>query len=111
MQLDKGTRVRQLRAFVLMSLQAATLSSTPVELGQLGPELYSTQERNAAGSAIARTLVLLAPPKIRPIADVQTEEDQPSHGSFDTGLAPALVILLVTACAIAAAYLGSVISE
>ncbi|MDI1445940.1 hypothetical protein [Polyangium sp. 6x1] len=111
LKLDARTLARQFRAFVLLSLQTAPLSHTPVPLGELGPHLYSTQERNAAGSAIARTLVLLAPPKIRPTADVITEEDAPTQMAFETGAAPVLIVLLVSACALAAAYLGSVIAE
>ena len=106
--LDKKKRARQFRAFVVMSLRIAPLSWRPVSLGQLGPHLYSTPERNAAGSAIARTLVLLAPEGIRPGSDIATNEGDPTEGTIETGVIHAVTILLVTVVAIAAAYLGGI---
>jgi len=108
MELDEAKRRRQFRAFVLLSLRVAPLSSRDVTLGELGPHLYSSQERNAAGSAIARTLVLLVPGSVHARSDVVTEAALPATGVVETGLAPALVVVLVTLCALAAAYLGSV---
>jgi hypothetical protein len=80
-------------------------------LGELGPHLYSIPDRNAAGSAIARTLVLLAPGSVRAKSDIVTEESEKASGGFETGAAPLLVVFLVTACSLAAAYLGSVVAE
>ncbi len=108
MKLDTATRKRQLRAFVLLSLRVAPLTSSDVPLGELGPHLFRSQERNAAGSAIARTLVLLVPDNLRVQSDVVTEAALPAVGVVETGLAPAVVVVLVTAGALAAAYLGSV---
>src|SRR5690242_18419231 len=75
--LDAKTRMRQFRAFVLLSLRVATLSPNAVQLGDLRATMYSNQERNAAGAALARTLVVLSPARLRPVADVQTEEGKP----------------------------------
>ncbi|MDI1434941.1 hypothetical protein [Polyangium sorediatum] len=107
MELDAATRKRQFRAFVLLSLRVAPLTSRDVPLGELGAHLFSSQERNAAGSTIARTLVMLAPGNLRVQSDVVTEAALPAVGVVETGLAPALIVVLVTACAVAAAYLGS----
>ncbi|MDI1444882.1 hypothetical protein [Polyangium sp. 6x1] len=109
--LDKKTRTRQFRAFVVMSLRIAPLSWRPVPLGQLGPHLFSTPERNAAGSAIARTLVLLAPESIRPGSDITTDEAEPPQGTLETGVVHVVTVLLVTAVAIAAAYLGTMVAQ
>ncbi|MDI1484734.1 hypothetical protein [Polyangium sp. y55x31] len=111
MKLDKKQRTRQLRAFVVMSLRIAPLSWRPTPLGQLGPHLYSTPERNAAGSAIARTLLLLAPGNLRPGSDIITEEGEPAIGTLETGVVHILTVLLVGAVAIAAAYLGSLAAQ
>lgn len=112
LELDAKSRARLFRAFVLLSLQIAPLSANPVTLGELGPHLYNTQERNAAGSAIARTIVLLGPDRIHTTSDVITHESDRAQGSLETGAPPAIVIvLLVTACALAAAYVGSLIAE
>jgi hypothetical protein len=110
-KLDEKTRRRQLRAFAMLSLQIAPLSPDPGPLGELGPHLYSTQDRNAAGSAIARTFVLLAPAGLRPTRDVITEEDQPGTQGMETGLPVFLVVVLVTLGAFAAAYIASVGAE
>ena len=112
LDLDAKSRARLFRAFVVLSLQIAPLSVDRVPLGELGPRLYDSQERNAAGSAIARTLVLLAPDRIRTTSDVVTHESDRAQGSLETGALPAVVIvLLVTACALAAAYVGSLAAE
>ncbi len=111
LELDEKTRARQFRAFVLLSLQVAPLSAEPLPLGALGSSLYSTPDRNAAGSAIARTLVLLAPAGLRARSDIVTEESEKASGEIETGAAPLLVVFLVTACALAAAYLGSIAAE
>lgn len=112
LELDTKKRVRLFRALLIVSLQIAPLSVNEVPLGELGPHLYDSQERNAAGSAIARTLVLLAPDRIRTTSDIVTLESERVQGSFETGAPPVVVIvLLVTACALAAAYVGSLAAE
>jgi hypothetical protein len=112
LELDTKTRTRLFRAFLVVSLQGAPLSIHSVPLGELGPHLYNSQERNAAGSAIARTLVLLAPDRIRTTSDIVTRESDRVQGSFETGALPVVVIiLLVTVCALAAAYVGSLAAE
>lgn len=112
LELDEKTRARLFRALLVVSLQIAPLTANQVSLGDLGPHLYSSQERNAAGSAIARTLVLLAPDRIRTASDILTRESERAQGSLETGALPVVVIvLLVTACALAAAYIGSLAAE
>ncbi len=112
LELDAKNRARLFRAFLVVSLQIAPLSANPVPLGELGAHLYNSLERNAAGSAIARTLVLLAPGRIRTTSDIVTHESDRAQGTLETGALPAVVIvLLVTACALAAAYIGSLAAE
>ena len=54
--LAKAEFVRQVRALLLASLRIAGLSThEPEQLGYLNAQMYSSPERNAAGSAIART--------------------------------------------------------
>jgi hypothetical protein len=109
-KLDQKTRMRQFRAFVLLSLRIAPLSPEAVELGDLRPELYSNDERNAAGSAIARTLVLLAPSGLRAISDAQTDEGKPagSRGVTDTGeLVTVIIVAMAALSALAAVYLAA----
>lgn len=96
---------------MVLSLRVAAFSSTPIPLGQLGPHLYSTPDRNAAGSAIARTLVLLTPGHLTPTSDIISEEAKPAHGVIETGAISVVTVLLITACAIAAAYLGATITR
>ncbi len=109
--LDKKTRIRQFRALTVLSLRVAALSTQPIALGQLGPHLYSDADRNAAGSAIARTLVLLSPGHLQPTSDIVSEDSQPARGVIETGFSPVVTVLLITACAVAAAYLGSTIAK
>lgn len=112
LELDAKNRARLFRALLVVSLQIAPLMIHPVPLGQLGPHLYNSQERNAAGSAIARTIVLLAPDRIRTASDVVTHESDRAQGSLETGaLQTVVIVLLVTACALAAAYVGSLAAE
>lgn len=111
MSLDRAARTRQFRALVVLTLRLAALSWKPIPLGQLGPHLYSTPERNAAASAITRTLTLLAPEHLRPTSDIATEEAQPATGAIETGAFHIATILLITACAVAAAWLGTVIAQ
>jgi len=110
MRLDRTTRMRQFRAFVLLSLRVASLSPHARELGDLRPELYSTADRNAAGSALARTLVLLAPTGLRALSDVQTDEGKPASakGVTETGeLVTVIIIALAAVVTLAAVYLGA----
>jgi hypothetical protein len=109
--IDKRTRIRQFRALTVLSLRVAALSPNPIPMGQLGPHLYSNADRNAAGSAIARTLVLLTPSHLQPASDIVSEEAQPARGVIETGFSPVITVLLITACAIAAAYLGTNIAR
>jgi hypothetical protein len=112
LELDAKKRARLFRALLVVSLQIAPLSTNPVPLGELGPHLYNSLERNAAGSAIARTLVLLAPGRVRTTSDIVTRESERAQGSMETGALPAVaIVLLVTACALAAAYVGSLAAE
>ena len=112
LELDAKSRARLFRAFLVVSLQIAPLSTNPGTLGELGPQLYDSQERNAAGSAIARTLALLAPDRIRTTSDVVTHESDRAQGTLETGaLETVVIILLVTVCALAAAYVGSLAAE
>ncbi|WP_281333172.1 hypothetical protein [Polyangium sp. 6x1] len=110
MKLDPKARVRQFRALVLLSLRIAPVSYREIELGDLRPGLYSNDERNAAGSAIARTLVLLSPSGLRAISDAQTDEGNPTVGAgvTDTGVVVTIVVVALAAvCALAAVYLGA----
>lgn len=109
--LDKKTRARQFRALVLLSLRIAPLSWGAVPLGKLDARLYSTPDRNAAGAAIARTLVLLAPANLRPVSDIQTDEANPAQGTIETGVIHVATVVLVTVCALAAAYLATVVAQ
>ena len=112
LELDAKKRARLFRALLVVSLQIAPLSTNPVPLGELGPHLYNSLERNAAGSAIARTLVLLAPGRVRTTSNIVTRESERAQGSMETGALPAVaIVLLVTACALAAAYVGSLAAE
>ena len=110
MKLDQKSRVRQFRTLVLLSLRIAPVSYRGIDLGDLRADLYSTDERNAAGSAIARTLVLLSPSGLRAISDAQTEEGNPSvaTGVTDTGVVVTVVVVALAAlCTLAAVYLGA----
>ena len=111
MTIDKKARIRQFRALTVLSLRVAALSPKPIPLGQLGPHLYGDADRNAAGSALARTLVLLSPSHLQPTSDIVSEDSKPARGVIETGLPPVVVVLLITACAIAAAYLGATIAR
>jgi hypothetical protein len=112
-QLGKKALVRQFRALMLATLRAATLSpDEPVHLGELGAFLYSTPERNAAASALARTFVLLGPPfQLRARRDVLSEEEQPATASFEAALGAVAVVVLASVVAISAAFLGTVIAQ
>jgi hypothetical protein len=107
---DSATKARFLRAFVIMSLQAATLrpEPTPQPLGYFSPSLYADDEHNAAGSAVARTLVLLAPPGTGITSSVQTTAGGPPliAGAPGAGLAPLAIVAIVAICAAAATIIG-----
>ncbi|MDI1444704.1 hypothetical protein [Polyangium sp. 6x1] len=110
MKLDPKSRVRQFRALVLLSLRIAPISYREFELGDLRPELYSDDERNAAGAAIARTLVLLSPSGLRAVSDAQTDEGNPAvaTGVTDTGVVVTVVVVALAAlCTLAAVFLGA----
>jgi hypothetical protein len=106
---DVATRTRLLRAFVIMSLQAATLrpESTAQPLGYFSANIYADDEHNAAGAAAARTLLFIAPNEIL-TASVQTTAGDPPlfAGSPGVGLAPLAIVAIVAICAAAAAAIG-----
>lgn len=111
--LTKGEFVRQVRALLLASLRAAVLSPhEPEQLGYLDGRMYSSPERNAAASAIARTVVLLAPPvEMRATRDIVTDGPNQSTGQIEVGLPPVAVVILGTIVALAAAFVGSSIAS
>jgi len=110
-ELDEKARRRQFRAFVLLSLQIAPLSASPGTLGQLGAHLYSTPDRNAAGSAIARTFAVLAPPGLRSTRDVMTEEAEPGIPGVETGAPILLAVALACVGALAGAFVANTIGN
>lgn len=105
--------VRQVRALLVASLKMAALSPhEPEQLGNLDGRMYSTAERNAAGSALARTVVLLAPPGVfRATRDIVTDGSNHASGQIETGVPPVVVVILGTLAALAAAFLASSISS
>jgi hypothetical protein len=110
---------------LLLSLQGATLSDAPGPLGDLGPSLYGgNDERNAAGAALARTAIVLAPPgNIVLDQDVLSWDDAPAiTGSVppinipglptDVSAPPALaVVAIVSVAAAAACYVGTIVTQ
>lgn len=107
--LDPVTRTRYLRAFVVMSLQAATIHNEPQVLGTLSAASYTDDEHNAAGAAVARTLLLLAPRKPILISrSMLTSDGEPAILSQDpgTGLGWLAIVAIGAACAAAGAALG-----
>lgn len=111
--LTKAEFVRQVRALLLASLRVAALSPYEIEqLGFLDGSMYSTPERNAAASALARTVVLLAPPAaFRATRDIATESGNQAAGQVEVGLAPVAIVILGTVAALAAAFIASSISS
>jgi hypothetical protein len=108
--LDLITRARHLRALVVMSLQAATLHAEPQELGALSAATYPDEEHNAAGAAVARTVMLIAPRGPALVSqNMLTHQGLPPVmvPSGETGAAPLVVAAIVLAVAAvgAAAYL------
>jgi hypothetical protein len=111
--LTKDEFVRQVRVLLLASLRAAVLSPhVPEQLGYLDGRMYSTPERNAAASALARTVVLLAPPvAMHATRDIVTDGGSHATGQIDVGLPPVAVVILGTLVAISAAFLASSIAS
>lgn len=110
--LSRDQIVRQFRALVLATLRAATLSSAePGQLGTLGSWLYSTPERNAAASALARTLAMLAPDRLRATQDMASEESMPATSHFEVGFGPVVLVILGCVAALSAAFLGTVVAQ
>ncbi len=107
--LDTITRTRYLRAFVVMSLQAATTHNEPQILGKLSATSFPDDEHNAAGAAVARTLLLLAPQRPMLLSrSVLTTDGEPAILSQDpgTGLGWMAIVAIGAACAAAGAALG-----
>lgn len=107
--LPQATRARYLRAFVVMSLQAATLRSDLRVLGTYKAADYADDEHNAAAAAVARTLLLLAPRKPVLISQSMfTNGGEPAILSQDpgTGLGWMAIVAIGAACAAAGAALG-----
>jgi hypothetical protein len=107
--LDPVTRTRYLRAFVVMTLQAATMRNEPQVLGMLSAASYADQEHNAAGAAVARTLVLLAPRGPMLISQsMLTTDGEPAILTPDpgTGLGWMAIVGIGVLCAAAGAALG-----
>ncbi len=86
--LSKNEFVRQVRVLLVASLRVAALSTIePDLLGSLDGRMYSTPERNAAGSALARTIALLAPPlALHATRDITTDEGNQATGQIEVGL-------------------------
>jgi hypothetical protein len=119
-QLDSEERVKQFRALLIMSLQAATLSDASGPLGVLSGGNYGgDKERNAAGAALARTAIIIAP-----VGDIVLDKNVNTYdgappvdlpddpGPIDVGALPALaVIALVTVAAAAACYVATVVTQ
>jgi hypothetical protein len=124
-QLPPSDRAKQLRALLLLSLQGATLTDAPGPLGDLGPSIYGdNDERNAAGAALARTAIVLAPAgSVVLDQDVLSWDDAPAiTGSIppvnipglptDVGALPALaVVAIVSVAAAAACYVGTIVTQ
>lgn len=118
--LSTEKRASQIRALLALSLQAATTTATPGPLGLLSPSLYNgDNERNAAGAAIARTAILLAPnqPGAAMNFNVRTWNGAPAFIS-DPGLPetsavlPAIaVVAIACAAAAAAGYIATIITQ
>lgn len=119
-KLDPQSFVRQVRMFQVVSLQAAAMTSAPVLLGMLNEKTYRGDDvRNAAGSAIARTLMLMAPPgpamvkqSIITVDAMPAIPDIWNPGKDDVGeLGTLAVVVIAVAAAAAAAYTAQVIGE
>jgi hypothetical protein len=111
--LTKNEFVRQVRVLLVASLRVAALSTIdPDLLGSLDGRSYSTPERNAAGSALARTVTLLAPPvAMHATRDIATDGGSHATAQVETGLPPVAIVILVSVAALAAAFVASSISS
>ena len=107
--LDPIQRARHLRMLVIMSLQAATLRTEPQKLGTLSAASFADDEHNAAGAAVARTLMLIAPRGPAAVAQhiLTTGGQTPVLLAAGETAAPWVAIAIVAAVAVvgAAAYL------
>jgi hypothetical protein len=119
-QVGPLTAARYLRALCVLSLQAATLSTEPKGyLGDLRAEQYADDERNAIGSAVARTLIFLPPvANYTPTHDVDTYWGipvglpDPGEDQGEAGALPAIaVVAIVTVCAAAAVAISENIAQ
>jgi hypothetical protein len=119
-QYDPLTVARYMRALCVLSLQAATLTTEPQRyLGDLRPEDYASDERNAIGSAVARTLLFMTPVRAyTPDHDVETYWGipvglpEPNEDPGEAGALPAIaVVAIVTVCAAAAVAISENIAQ
>jgi len=116
--LTTENRAAQMRALLALSLQAATITDTPGPLGLLSPAIYNgDDERNAAGAAIARTAILIAPSNaVTAIhANILTWDGSPAFigepPKPDVSALPALAIVAIAcAASAAAAYIATIIT-
>ena len=118
--LSTEDRAAQIRALLALSLQAATFTDTPGPLGTLSGTMYGgNDERNAAGAAIARTAMSLAPMNFVALnRDVLSWDGAPAiPGNIipklpETSALPALAIVAMACAASAAvAYIATIITE
>jgi hypothetical protein len=108
-----------MRALLVVSLQAATISDTQGPLGLLSASLYGgNDERNAAGAAIARTAMVLTPPMSVTVnyelltADGHPPLTSPIPQIPDVSALPALAIVAIAcAASAAAAYIATIIAQ
>ena len=108
------TIVRHLRALMVMSFQAATGSNEPRQLGVLHGDFYPDAEHNAAGAAVTRTILLLAPPGPAVVSKslVTFGGSKAIAMEPQTGALPAVaVVIIVVAVAAAAAYIADRTAE
>jgi len=106
--------VRHLRALMVMSLQAATGSNEPRPLGVLHEGIYPDDDHNAAGSAVARTILLLAPPGPAMVSKSLVTFGGSKGISMEpqTSALPAVaVVIIVVAVSAAAAYIADRTAE
>jgi hypothetical protein len=108
--LEPTMRIRQMRMFSITTLLAASMFNEQNPIGKLEATTFPEDERNAAGSTIARTIQLMIPPKTNPtvIGPFETFEGAPATViGEDVGEPITLTtVLLVTACAVAAGFIA-----
>lgn len=118
--LSTEKRAAQIRALLALSLQTATITATPGPLGLLSPSLYGgDNERNAAGAAIARTSILLAPSNadVAITSSFKTWNGSPAFMESPTlpdtsAVLPAIaVVAIACAAAAAAGYIATIITQ